>query len=182
MAVRDILRMGDPRLLEVARPVRETDWPTLPALVADMEDTMADAEGTGLAAPQIGVPLRLVIFEVDGARGTPPEVSIPRTVLINPVIKVIDTALQREIEGCLSVPGMRGWVERYRVISYRGLDLNGDSIERTACGFHAVVVQHEIDHLDGVLYPMRIKDPRLFGFSEEILAAVAGDLVNDRCR
>lgn len=181
MAVRELLRMGDPRLYQVARPVSESDWSDLRALIQDMEDTMEAAEGTGLAAPQIGVPLRVVIFEVDGERAGDPSDSVPRTILINPTITILDAGLQTGLEGCLSVPGMRGWVDRYRAIRYTATNLDGQTISRDAKGFHATVIQHELDHLDGVLYPMRIADPKLFGFSGEIIAAAMQQGGADPC-
>lgn len=166
MAVREVLRMGDPRLLQPARPVTEFDTPALDALVADMFDTMAALNGAGLAAPQIGVGLRVVIFGVQANPRYPDAETVPTTVLINPVIEVDDTETEDGWEGCLSVPGMRGLVPRYRRLRYSGYDQRGARIERSASDFHARVVQHECDHLDGILYPMRIRDLRLFGFEE----------------
>lgn len=166
MAVREVLRMGDPRLLQPARPVTEFDTPALDALVADMFDTMGALNGAGLAAPQIGVGLRVVIFGVQANPRYPDAETVPTTVLINPVIEVDDTETEDGWEGCLSVPGMRGLVPRYRRLRYSGYDQRGARIERSASDFHARVVQHECDHLDGILYPMRIRDLRLFGFEE----------------
>lgn len=160
--------MGDPRLLRVAKAVVEFDTPELHELVADMFETMHKAQGAGLAAPQIGVDLRLVIFgyEAVGARANVEPV--PPTVLINPVIEVLAPDREDAWEGCLSVPGMRGVVGRHTSIRYRGLDPYGKPIDRFASGWHARVVQHECDHLDGILYPMRIEDLALFGFTEEL--------------
>ncbi len=168
MAVRSVLRMGDQRLLEVARPVADPRAPEIAALLLDMQDTMEALDGAGLAAPQIGVPLRVVIF---GGRPTPryPDAApVPYTVLINPVLDALSTEIEEDWEGCLSVPGMRGWVPRHAALRYRGLTPQGETIERRASGFHARVVQHEVDHLDGVLYPLRIRDLRRFGFAAEI--------------
>lgn len=167
MALRDILKMGDPRLLQVAQPVTAFDTDALHALVRDMLDTMAAANGAGLAAPQIGVDLRLVIFGADQPNPRYPDAPpVPRTVLCNPVIEPLGDAEEEGWEGCLSVPGLRGVVPRWRVIRYRGFDVFGEPIERVAEGFHARVVQHECDHLDGMLYPMRMRDLRRFGFTE----------------
>jgi peptide deformylase len=167
--IHPILRMGDPRLLRVAKPVERFDTPELHALVADLFDTMHDANGAGLAAPQIGVDLRLVIFGfADNAQRYPEEDEVPRTVLLNPVIEHLDTAEVEDWEGCLSVPGMRGVVPRAGRIRYTGFDPSGRPIDRIATGFHARVVQHECDHLDGILYPMRVRDFTRFGFTEEL--------------
>lgn len=166
MAVREILKMGDPRLLRVAPPVTEFDTPALHALVADMFDTMAAAGGAGLAAPQIGVDLQLVIFGYDRIVRYPDEPAVPPTVLLNPVIEPLDTELVDGWEGCLSIPGLRGKVPRHRHIRYRGQDLQGRPVEREARGFHAVVVQHEVDHLIGRLYPTRMTDLTQLGFTD----------------
>jgi peptide deformylase len=167
MAVREILKMGDARLLRVAQPVRRFDTPELHALITDMFDTMKAANGAGLAAPQIGVDLQLVIFGSDAVNPRYPEgPPVPRTVLLNPVITPLGGEEEEGWEGCLSVPGMRGVVPRWKVIRYTGFDPKGQSIERTAEGFHARVVQHECDHLAGKLYPMRIRDFTRFGFTE----------------
>jgi peptide deformylase len=168
MAIREVLRMGDPRLLGQARPVERFDTPELHALIADMRDTMADLDGAGLAAPQIGVDLQVVIFGVDANPRYPEAEAVPQTVLINPVLTKIDDVMEDGWEGCLSVPGMRGLVPRYLRLQYRGTDEYGRPFERTAEGFHARVVQHECDHLIGVLYPMRIRDLRQFGFTEAL--------------
>ncbi|MDE2606377.1 MAG: peptide deformylase [Burkholderiales bacterium] len=167
MAVRDILKMGDPRLLRVAQPVRAFDTPQLRALIADMHDTMAAANGAGLAAPQIGEDLQLVIFGTDAPNPRYPEAPpVPRTVLLNPVITPLGAEEEEGWEGCLSVPGLRAVVPRWRRIRYTGWDEKGRPIEREAEGFHARVVQHECDHLVGKLYPMRVRDFTKFGFTE----------------
>ena len=163
--IREVLRMGDPRLLGRAREVERFGTPELQALITDMRDTMAHLDGAGLAAPQIGVPLRVVIFGVSANPRYPDAESVPDTVLINPLIEPLDDSMDDAWEGCLSVPGMRGLVPRYRRIRYRGVDEHGVAIDRTVQDFHARVVQHECDHLDGVLYPMRIANLRNFGFS-----------------
>ena len=165
MAVREILKMGDPRLLRVAPPVREFDTPELHALISDMFDTMEAASGAGLAAPQIGVDLQLVIFGFDRNPRYPDAASVPRTVLLNPVVTPLDDVLEEGWEGCLSVPGLRGVVARHARIRYRGLDPLGRPIEREAEGFHARVVQHECDHLIGRLYPTRMTDLTRLGFT-----------------
>lgn len=157
--------MGDPRLLRVARPVTAFGSPELKALIADMFDTMAAANGAGLAAPQIGVDLQLVIFGFAHNERYPEAPPVPPTVLINPQIEVLDGGMAEGWEGCLSVPGLRGVVERHQRIRYRGLDADGQALEREAEGFHARVVQHECDHLAGVLYPMRIRDFSRFGYT-----------------
>jgi peptide deformylase len=167
MAVHEILKMGDSRLLRVAQAVTEFDTDELHLLVADMFDTMAAADGAGLAAPQIGVDLQLVIFGTDEINPRYPDAPlIPRTVLLNPVITPIGDAEDNGWEGCLSVPGLRGLVPRFSKIRYTGFDLYGDPIDRTVDGFHARVVQHECDHLIGKLYPMRVKDFSQFGYTE----------------
>lgn len=177
MAIRDVLRMGDPRLFEQARPVAELDTPKLHELIADMQDTMAALNGAGLAAPQIGVGLQVVIFGVDRNPRYPDVEAVPQTVLVNPQLTVIGEEMEEGWEGCLSVPGMRGLVPRYKSLRYLGFDAHGNSIDRTVAGFHARVVQHECDHLAGILYPMRIRDLRNFGFIEELFPGqhVAGD-------
>ena len=168
MAIKPILRMGDARLLQASEPAREFGSPSLLALVADMEDTMRAANGAGLAAPQIGVLLRVVIFGGGPTSRYPDADAVPYTVLINPKLKPLRGGQESAWEGCLSVPGMRGLVPRHRRLRYRGFDQWGQPIDRTVEGFHARVVQHEVDHLDGVLYPTRIKDLRKFGFVEEL--------------
>lgn len=166
MTVREILKMGDPRLLKVARPVERFGTPELDALIADMFETMAAARGVGLAAPQIGVDLALVIFGFQSSDRYPEAPAVPRTVLLNPVIEPESPAEEEGWEGCLSVPGMRGVVPRWTHIRYRGVDPAGAPIDRRAEGFHARVVQHECDHLIGKLYPMRIRDFTRFGYTE----------------
>ncbi len=175
MAVREILRLGDPRLRLVSEPVGAFDTPQLHALIEDMFDTMAAADGAGLAAPQIAVPKRVMIFGVESNPRYPDAEPVPTTVLINASYEVLDDARVGGWEGCLSVPGMRGYVPRYRRIRYRGFDQYGEPIEREADGFHAVVFQHEYDHLDGILYPDRIVERDKFGFESELLAAGALD-------
>ncbi len=165
MAVREILKMGDARLLRVAAPVTAFDTPELHALVADMFETMQAASGAGLAAPQIGVELQLVIFGLDRVERYPDAPPVPRTVLANPVIEPIGDAVEEGWEGCLSVPGLRGLVPRHARIRYRGVDVRGRPIEREAEGFHARVVQHECDHLIGRLYPTRMTDLTKLGFT-----------------
>ena len=165
--IREILRMGDPRLLTVAEPVRNFDTPELHALLEDMFETMRAANGAGLAAPQIGVPLRVVIFGYANTNVRYPDAPlIPETVLINPQLTMLDDVLEDGWEGCLSVPGLRGVVPRYAHLHYRGFDARGAPFERTVDGFHARVVQHECDHLDGVLYPMRVRDFTRFGYTD----------------
>ena len=165
MAVHEILRMGDPRLLRVAQPVRDFDTPELHTLVADMFDTMEAARGAGLAAPQIGVDLQLVIFGFSHNERYPEAPPVPRTVLLNPEILPLDDEIVEGWEGCLSVPGLRGVVPRHARIRYRGFDAKGQPIEREVDGFHARVVQHECDHLIGRLYPTRMRDLRQLGFT-----------------
>ena len=167
MAVREILKMGDARLLRIAEPVREFGTPALHALLQDMHDTMQAANGAGLAAPQIGVNLQLVVFGSGEINPRYPDAPpVPRTVLLNPVITPLSDEEEEGWEGCLSVPGLRGVVPRWRRIRYSGVDVDGRPIEREAEGFHARVVQHECDHLIGTLYPMRVRDFRRFGFTE----------------
>lgn len=161
-----VLKMGDPRLLEKSQPVEAFGTPQLRELVADMRDTMADLNGAGLAAPQIGVALRVVIFGVKRNPRYPDAEEVPDTVLINPVITPLGDEMEEAWEGCLSVPGMRGVVPRFKRLRYRGFDESGNPIDRSVEGFHARVVQHECDHLDGILYPMRIRDMSQFGFVE----------------
>ena len=165
MTVREILKMGDPRLLREAQPVQRFDVPELRTLVDDMFETMHAANGAGLAAPQIGVDLQLVIFGFKHNERYPDAPPVPETVLINPVITPLGDEEEEGWEGCLSVPGMRGVVPRFARIRYSGFDAHGRPIDREAEGFHARVVQHECDHLIGMLYPMRIRDFRKFGFT-----------------
>ena len=166
--IREVLKMGDPRLLEHARPVERFDTPELHALLADMRETMAHQNGAGLAAPQIGVGLRVVIFGVHANPRYPDAEEVPDTVLINPELEPLSREMDEDWEGCLSVPGMRGWVARYRRLRYAGFDEYGMRFERTVSGFHARVVQHECDHLNGILYPMRIRDFTRFGFIDAL--------------
>ena len=168
MAVRQVLKMGDPRLLEVSRPVEPIDSEALAPLLADLWDTMAAENGAGLAAPQIGVMQRVVIFGYERNPRYPDAPPVPETVLVNPEIEPLGEAREDGWEGCLSVPGMRGVVSRYCDIRYRGFDQHGAPIEREASGFHARVVQHECDHLDGILYPFRISDLRNFGYLDTL--------------
>ena len=169
MAIRPVLKMGHPVLRQVAAPVEHFDA-TLHVLVADMDDTMRALNGAGLAAPQVGVSARVVIFEVKENPRYPHVQPVPYTVLINPILTPIGEEREEGWEGCLSVPGMRGLVPRYHRLRYKGFDLYGKPIDRTVEGFHARVVQHEVDHLDGVLYPQRIEDLRNFGFEDVLFA------------
>jgi len=166
MAIREILKMGDPRLLRQAQPVTQFGSPELAQLVDDMFETMRAVNGAGLAAPQIGVDLQLVIFGFGHNQRYPDAPAVPETVLINPVLTPLSEQEEEGWEGCLSVPGMRGVVPRWSRLRYQGVDLHGNGIDRTVDGFHARVVQHECDHLQGILYPMRIRDFRQFGFTE----------------
>jgi peptide deformylase len=173
MAIREVLKMGDPRLLRVAEPVQAFGTPELEALLADMRDTMHHLNGAGLAAPQIGVNLRLVIFGMESNPRYPDAVPVPYTVLINPILTPIGTDMEEGWEGCLSVPGMRGLVPRWRELRYTGVDAAGQPIDRSVSDFHARVVQHEVDHLDGILYPRRIQDLSQFGFSDALFPGQA---------
>lgn len=176
MTVRTILKMGDPRLLRIAPPVPAADFDSdaIHLLVSDMFDTMHAVNGAGLAAPQIGVDLQLVIFGTDAPNPRYPDAPIvPRTVLLNPVITALDAAEESDWEGCLSVPGLRGVVPRFVHIRYTGVDQYGDPIDRTVSGFHARVVQHECDHLIGKLYPMRVRDFTQFGYTEVLFPGLA---------
>ena len=166
MAVRTILRMGDPLLLQRSGEVARFDTPELHALIRDMQDTMRTAGGAGLAAPQIGVPLRVVIFGFERLERYPDAPPVPQTVLVNPLLTMQDEQQEPGWEGCLSVPGMRGLVPRHVRLRYQGHDQFGAIIDRTVDGFHARVVQHEVDHLDGILYPMRMRDLSKFGFQD----------------
>lgn len=168
MPVRAVLRMGDPRLLQAAQPVTQFDTPDLHSLIADLEDTMRALNGAGLAAPQIGVGLQVAIFGVEYNPRYPDAEPVPYTVLANPELIPLGDEMVEGWEGCLSVPGMRGLVPRYRRLRYRGRDQFGRAIDRAVSDFHARVVQHECDHLAGILYPMRIRDLRNFGFNEEL--------------
>ena len=164
--IREVLRMGDPRLWQKSLPV--TNFNELEDLLRDMRDTMAHLNGAGLAAPQIGVQLRVVIFGVTSNPRYPDIEPVPDTVLVNPVLTPLSAEMEEGWEGCLSVPGMRGWVPRWKRLRYSGYDERGRRFEREVSDFHARVVQHECDHLDGILYPMRIRDLRKFGFNEEL--------------
>jgi len=168
MAVRRVLKMGDPLLYRKAEPVAAFDTPVLHDLIQDMLDTMAALNGAGLAAPQIGVSQRVVIFGVEANPRYPDAEAVPTTVLINPILEPIGDEREDGWEGCLSVPGLRGLVSRYRQLRYQGFDAKGNPIDRTVAGFHARVVQHESDHLDGILYPMRLRDIRLLGYEETL--------------
>lgn len=169
MAVKPVLKMGHPLLRLVAEPVTAFGTAQLQELLTDMEDTMRALSGAGIAAPQIGHSLRVVIFEIQENPRYPQVAPIPFTVLINPVVELLGTEMEEGWEGCLSVPGLRGVVPRHRRLRYRGLDAQGQSFERTVEGFHARVVQHEVDHLDGVLFPQRIEDLTRFGFEEALV-------------
>lgn len=175
--IRDVLRMGDMRLLRRAAPVQAFATPALAALIRDMRDTMAHLNGAGLAAPQIGVDLRVVIFGGGPSPRYPDASSVPDTVLINPELRPLSDEEEGGWEGCLSVPGLRGWVPRWTELRYTGFDEYGQPIDRLATGFHARVVQHECDHLDGVLYPMRVRDFSRFGYTDVLFpdGAVAAD-------
>ncbi len=164
--IRDIVRMGDPRLLRVAQPVREFGTAELENLIDDMFDTMHAAGGVGLAAPQIGVDLQVIVFGFDVSERYPDAAPVPRTVLINPVVTPLSEDMEEGWEGCLSIPGLRAAVNRYRHIRYQGMDQAGQPLSREALDFHARVVQHEHDHLIGVLYPMRITDFSKFGYTD----------------
>ncbi len=166
--IREVLKMGDPRLLQQARRLQQFDTPELHALLADMRDTMAHLSGAGLAAPQIGVDLQVVIFGVEQNERYPQAEEIPHTVLINPALTPLSDELEEDWEGCLSVPGLRGMVPRHARLRYQGFDEKGNRIDRSVSGFHARVVQHECDHLLGILYPMRIRDFSKFGFIQAL--------------
>jgi peptide deformylase len=167
MAVRAVLKMGEPRLRAVAAPVTRFDA-ELAALITDMDDTMRALNGAGIAAPQIGVSARVVIFELQDNPRYPHLTPVPYTVLVNPVLTLLGTEQEEGWEGCLSVPGMRGLVPRSRHLRYRGCDAHGAPIDRTVEGFHARVVQHEVDHLDGILFPQRVRDLVNFGFEDAL--------------
>lgn len=175
MAIRTILRMGDPRLLEIAKPVANINDPAFRSLLRDMFDTMESAGGVGLAAPQIGVGLPVVIFGFEKSERYPDAPPVPQTILINPVITPIGDKEELGWEGCLSVPGLRGEVPRFKRIRYQGISETGQAIDRTVEGFHARVVQHECDHLIGKLYPMRMKDMSRFGFTDVLFPDIQVD-------
>ena len=168
MAIKPVLRMGNPLLLQRAEEITECNTPELTALIQDMQDTMQAEDGVGLAAPQIGVSLRLVIFGFDQNPRYPDAIAIPETILINPIITPVGETMADAWEGCLSLPGLRGLVPRYQHIKYSGVDAQGKIIEVEASDFHARVVQHECDHLDGILYPQRINDLKQFAYTEEL--------------
>jgi len=174
MAVKEVLRMGHPLLLQEAQPVTRFDTPELHELLADMRDTMAHLDGAGLAAPQIGVSLQVVIFGVAQNPRYPDAEAVPQTVLINPLLTPLDDEEEEGWEGCLSVPGFRGVVPRYARLRYQGFDEKGQPIDRSVTGFHARVVQHECDHLMGILYPMRIEDFSRFGFTDVLFPGLVG--------
>ena len=171
MEIRPVLRLGDPRLLEVCTEITEFNTTELDNLITDMFDTMQAEDGAGLAAPQIGIGVRVVIFGSDKNPRYPGMAAVPMTVLINPEISPLDDKKESGWEGCLSVPGMRGEVSRFSHIRYTGYDAAGNRLDVTAEGFHARVVQHECDHLDGIIYTQRLNDPRKFGFTQELLDA-----------
>ena len=168
MAIKPVLRMGDPRLLEPSSPIKKFRTAELNELITDMRDTMISLKGAGLAAPQIGVNLQVVIFGVEANPRYPDAEAVPFTILINPKLTPMDDAIEEGWEGCLSVPGMRGLVPRFLNLRYQGFDEKGKRLDRTVSDFHARVVQHECDHLAGILYPMRIRDMRNFGFTAEL--------------
>jgi len=171
--IRPILRMGDPRLFQRSQPVERLGTPELKTLVADMRETMVAASGAGLAAAQIGVPLRVVIFGFEHNDRYPDAEPVPYTEIVNPVLTPLGPEMEEDWEGCLSVPGLRGRVPRYLRLRYSGFDPDGRSIQREVSGFHARVAQHECDHLDGVLYPMRMRDLRLLGFTDVLFPDAA---------
>jgi len=176
MSVRTLLRMGDPRLQLSAAEVKDFGPAALEPLLRDMFDTMQAAGGVGLAAPQIGESLRVVVFGFERSDRYPEAPAVPRTILINPVLTPLGSEEEEGWEGCLSVPGLRGWVPRFRHLRYQGVDAAGAPIDRTVEGFHARVVQHEVDHLDGILYPQRIRDMTRFGFQDVLFPGhIAGD-------
>lgn len=166
--IKSVLKMGDPCLLQLAQRVEQLDTPELKELLQDMQDTMAALNGAGLAAPQIGVSLQVVIFGVEHSQRYPDAESVPFTVLLNPVLTPLTEQMEEDWEGCLSIPGMRGLVPRYTRLRYQGVDAYGAPVDRIVTGFHARVVQHECDHLNGILYPMRINDLRKFGYTDTL--------------
>lgn len=168
MAIKPVVKMGNAQLAEPSLPVQDFTDPALQTIICDMQDTMKHEGGVGIAAPQIGYPLRIIIFGFEHNHRYPNEASVPLTVLFNPEITLLTDETEDAWEGCLSVPGLRGLVPRYRKINYSGYDVNGQRMDRTAEGFHARVVQHECDHLDGILYPLRITNMRYFGFEDEL--------------
>ena len=172
--LRDVLKMGDPRLFRTAQPVTQFGTDELATIVTDMFETMAVENGVGLAAPQVGIDLQIIIFGFDSSERYPDAPAVPRTVLCNPLITPLSNEMEDGWEGCLSIPGLRGLVPRYRSIRYEGFDIEGNRITRQAEGFHARVVQHEVDHLHGLLYPSRIQDFTKFGFTSELFPELAG--------
>lgn len=172
MAIRPVLKMGEPLLLATAQTVTEFDTPELHALIVDLFDTMIATQGVGIAAPQIGVSLQVVVFGFQQNERYPDADAVPQTILINPVITALDEEIESGWEGCLSVPGLRGVVPRYTQIRYQGFDQFGTPIDRSVSGFHARVVQHECDHLFGVLYPQRITDMTQFGYTDVLFPAI----------
>lgn len=182
MSIRKLLRMGHPCLQQPAQPITAFDTSELHALVSDLLDTMAAAQGAGLAAPQIDVGLAVVVFGFDSNPRYPAAEPVPRTVLVNPLIEPLGDLQESAWEGCLSLPGLRGLVPRWTRIRYRGFDASGVPIEREACGFHARVVQHECDHLNGILYPQRMTDLSQFGFVEELSAAPGQHTTTPPCK
>lgn len=179
MAIQPVLRLGDPQLLSIATEVNDFNSTQLDALIEDMFDTMEAENGAGLAAPQIGVGLRVVIFGFDDNPRYPDNDAIPLTVLINPKVTVLNEDKEDGWEGCLSVPGMRGVVSRFTHIRYTGYDACGKQLDVTAKGFHARVVQHECDHLDGIIYTQRLTDPLKFGFTDELMRS--GQMQTEQC-
>ena len=175
MTIKAVLKMGDPRLWETARPVKHFSTPALDELIIDMQDTMRALDGAGLAAPQIGVGLRVIIFGFEDNLRYPDAESVPYTILINPEIEPLSDEVDEAWEGCLSLPGLNGLVPRFSRLRYTGFSPTGEKIDRSVDGFHARVVQHEFDHLDGILYPMRVKDLRDFGFGEALFSDEEGD-------
>jgi peptide deformylase len=173
--IREVLKMGDPRLLRVSLDVKEFGTDDLVSLIEDMRDTMAHLNGAGLAAPQIGVPRRVVIFGVHANPRYPDAEEVPETVLVNPTLEIIGTQTEDGWEGCLSVPGLRGLVPRHASLVYRGFDQWGKPVTRSAQGFHARVVQHECDHLDGILYPMRMRDLTKLGYTEVLFPGLVDE-------
>ncbi|MEJ2794929.1 peptide deformylase [Iodobacter sp. LRB] len=174
MTIRNVIKMGDPLLLEQAAPVEAFGTPELHSLISDLFDTMQATGGVGIAAPQIGVSLQVVIFGFDVSDRYPEAEAVPMTVLINPVLTPLSDEMADGWEGCLSVPGLRGEVPRYTRLRYQGFDAEGQVIDRSVSGFHARVVQHECDHLNGILYPQRIKDLRRFGYTDTMFPELAG--------
>jgi len=172
MAVHKILKMGDPRLLDVSEAVRDVSGQDIQDLIRDMKETMEANDGAGLAAPQVGIPKRVVIFGVAHNPRYPEVEPIDMTVLINPEIEILDNSLEGGWEGCLSIPGMRGLVPRYRKIRYQGVNEFGEPISRVVSDFHARVVQHEVDHLDGILYPMRMPNLSNFGYEDSLFSGI----------